>query len=155
MNPVNKLNHSVVFILNDQRYALYLSAVERVIHAVEITPLPKAPDIILGIINFQGRVIPVVNIHRRFRLPERDINLNDHIVISHTSKRTFALVVDAVSGVFELPGKDVIPVEEVLPSMEYIEGIVKLKDGMILIHDLEKFLSLEEKKSLDAVLQKT
>jgi len=63
----------VVFHLDEQQYALKVSAVERVVHAVELTLLPEAPDIVLGIINIHGKIIPVVNISRRFHLPEKDI----------------------------------------------------------------------------------
>jgi len=57
-----KASNIVLFSLDEPRYALYLSAVERVIHSVEITPLPKAPDKVLGVINIQGEVIPVIDI---------------------------------------------------------------------------------------------
>ena len=89
---MNKSNQLVVFLLNEQRYALYLPVVERVVSAVEVTPLPKAPDIVLGVINMQGKVIPVVNIRRRFGLPERQIDLSDQFIIANTTKRPVVLV---------------------------------------------------------------
>jgi len=142
----------VSLILDEQRYALPLAQVERVIHAIEITPLPQAPEIIAGVINFRGNVIPVVNMRKRFRLPERGISLNDQIIISHTLRRQVALVVDEVNGVIEIPVHVVLNAENILPNMKYIEGVVKLKDGMILIHDLDRFLSLEEEKTLNHAL---
>jgi purine-binding chemotaxis protein CheW len=145
----------VVFVLDGQRYALHLSAVERIIRAVEVTPLPKAAEIVLGIINMQGRIIPVVNIRRRFRLPEREIDLSDQLIIANTIKRSVALVVDEVRGVIEQAQEEVVPAEAVLPGAKYVEGVVKLEDGMILIHDLNRFLSLEEERSLDKALKKT
>ena len=149
---MSKSNQLVVFTLDEQRYALYLPAIERIWRIAEIAPLPKAPEIVLGVVNVQGRVIPVIDVRKRFRLPERDINLSDQLIIAQMSRRTVALVVDAVSGVVECPAQDMISAEEILPGMEYVEGVVKLEDGMILIHDLEKFLSLEEDKSLDKAL---
>jgi len=92
----------VLFSLDEPRYALYLSAVERVVRAVEITPLPKAPNIVLGIINFQGKIIPVIDIRQRFHLRRREINLEDQFIIARTSKRLVVLVVDSVTGVYEL-----------------------------------------------------
>lgn len=138
----------VIFNLDDQSYALYLSAVKRIIHAVEITPLPKAPEIVLGIINIQGEVIPAVNIRRRFRLPEREINLTDQLIIARTSRRNLAVVADSVGDVIERPEQDMVMAESILPGMEYVEGVLKLNDGIILIHNLDKFLSLEEEKTL-------
>ena len=149
---MNNLNQLVVFTLDDQRYALRLLSVERIIRVVEITPLPKAPDIVLGIVNVQGRVIPVVNIRKRFRLPEREINLSDQLIIASTSKRPVALLTDAVNAVIEQSGKRTIMSEDIMPGIKYIEGVVKLEDGLILIHDLDKFLSLEEEKAMDEVM---
>lgn len=152
---MNNSNQLVVFTLDDQRYALHLPSVERIVRSVEITPLPKAPDIVLGIVNIQGRIIPVVNIRKRFHLPEREINLSDQLIIANTSKRPVALLTEAVNEVIEQSGKRVITSEEILPGIKYIEGVVKLEDGMILIHDLDKFLSLEEEEVLDEAMKET
>ena len=151
---MNKSNRLVVFTLDDQKYALYLPAVERVVSAVEITLLPKAPDIVLGVINFQGTVIPVVNIRKRFGLPEREIDLSDQFIIAKTSRKTVALVVDTVDEVIEPASVKVINTEKITSRIEYIDGVIKLEDGMILIFDLDKFLSLEEKKILTDALKK-
>ncbi len=150
---MRRSNQLVIFILDEQRYALSLSAIGRVLRMVEITPLPKAPEIVLGVINMQGQVLPVVNIRRRFRLPEQEVNLRDLLIIAHTSKRTVALVVDTVNGIVERSEQEVIAAEKILPGMEYVEGVAKLEDGMILIHDLDTFLSLEEEKALDEVMR--
>lgn len=145
-------NLLVGLTLEGQRYALHLAQVERVIHAVEITALPKAPAIIAGVINVQGRVLAVVNIRKRFGLPEREIVPSDHIVIARTSRRTVALVADGVIGVIELTEHRVIDARAIFPNMEYVEGVATLEDGMILIHDLDKFLALDEENTLDRAL---
>jgi purine-binding chemotaxis protein CheW len=142
----------VAFTLDEGHYALDLSAVERIIQTVEITLLPEAPDIVLGVINIHGKIIPVVNIRRRFRLSEKDIEPTNRLIIAHTLKRTVALVVDVVLGVIETPEDRVVKTDTVLPGMDYVQGVVKMEDGMILIHDLNKFLSLEEEKTLDTAI---
>ena len=152
---MEKSNQLVVFSLDEQRYALYLHAVERVIRAVDVTPLPEAPDIVIGVINLQGQVIPIANIRRRFSLPEREIDLSNQFIIANTSRRTVALVVDTVSEVIEPEKEKVIPAEKITPGMELIDGVIKLEDGMILIHDLDRFLSLEEETLLDQAMEET
>jgi len=149
MNPANSF---VVFTLDEQRYALLLSAVARVVPVVEITPLPKAPAIVLGVVNVQGRILPVVNLRGRFHLPERELRLSDQCIIARTLTRTVALVVDRVSGVLEVSDQAVIAAEQILPSMTYVAGVVKLEDGMVLIHDLDQLLSLDEEEALDQAL---
>lgn len=146
--------HLVVFTLDDQRYALHLSAVERTIRMVEITPLPKAPETVLGVINVKGRIVPALDIRRRFGLPERKMGLSDHLIIARTAKRTVALAVDGTDGVIERPARDIIPPGLIVPGLEHVEGVVKLEDGMVFIHDLDGFLSLEEEQALEAAIGK-
>ena len=150
---MKNLNHLIVFALDRQRYALPLPVVDRVVRMVAITPLPKAPDIVLGVVNIQGRVIPVIDMRRRFRLPEREIALTDQLVVAHTVRRPVALVADAVQDVITCAEQSLIAAENILPQVEYVKGVVKLTDGLILIHDLDKFLSLEEESSLDQALE--
>lgn len=141
--------HLVVFVLDDQRYALPLDVVERVVRMVSVTPLPRAPAIVSGIVNVGGQITPVVDIRKRFHLPEREVALSDQLIIARTSTRPVALVVDTVSGIIEYRRQDVVPAATILADMAYVAGVVKLNDGLMFIHDLESFLSLEEARSLD------
>jgi len=127
--------------------------VERIIHAVEITPLPKTPEIVSGVINVHGDVIPVVDVRQRFGLPERETALSDQIVIAHTGTRPVAFLVNAVESVTERSQDEIIAAEKIVPGIEYVEGVCKLEDGLVFIHDLDTFLSLEEGKALDEDLK--
>jgi purine-binding chemotaxis protein CheW len=150
---MNRLRKLVTFSLDDRAFALYVSAVQRIIRVVEVTPLPEAPEIVVGIINMQGRVIPVFNIRMRFQLPAREVQLNDQMIIADTAKWAVALLVDSVNDVIEIPEEKIIAAEQILPELEYVEGVVKTEGGMVLIHDIEKFLSLHEEKALDEALE--
>lgn len=142
----------VSFQLDDRRFAVPLSSVEQVERIVSITPLPKAPDIVLGVVNIHGSVVPVFNIRERFRLPPRDIQLSDQLIVARTSKRAIALLVDSVIDVIEIPGDKIVESGTILPQLDFVEGVAKTEDGMILIHDLERFLSLNEEKFLDEAM---
>lgn len=143
----------VVFFLDDRRYGLHLDAVERVLPALDVTPLPKAPEIVLGLIDLKGKIIPVFDVRRRFRLREREIGLDDHFIVVNTSRRTVAFPVDSVGGVMEFPEQDIIDAKGIIPGLAHTGGVVKLKDGMLLIHDVEGFLSPEEEGSLEEALK--
>jgi purine-binding chemotaxis protein CheW len=142
----------VVFKLDDFKYALALSFVRQIVRSVEITPLPQAPSIVLGAINARGEIIPVINVRRRFRLPEREVGLKDHFIIANTSRQKVALVVDTTLGVFECPEEKTVAAGRICPQLDYVEGVVRAEDGLILIHDLEAFLSLEEGQALQESL---
>lgn len=148
----NEKEKIVLFSLGEPRYALYLSVVEKVVLAVEIIPLPKAPDIIFGVVNYHGNVIPVIDIRKRFRLPYREITLDDQFIIAKTSKRLVILVVDSVSGVYELDKYQIVDTAEEFPFTTYLSGITKIDTNIVLINDLEKFLSLDEERKLEGVL---
>ena len=142
----------IVITLDEQRYALRLAAVERIARMVEITPLPAAPPAVSGMVNVQGRILPVYDLRRRFGLPQREIVLTDQFIIARTARRPVALIADAVTEVITCAKSDLIAAENILPDVAYMEGVLKLKDGLILIHSLDKFLSLEEEQSLNQAL---
>ncbi len=143
----------VTFSLDDRRFAVPLASVVRVERVVAVTPLPQAPAIITGVVDFHGQVIPVADIRQRFGIPPRPIELMDQLLILNTRKRPIAFLVDVVEGSVELPADRLVDTETVLAGLEYVRGILKLEDGMVLIHDPETFLSLDEEQTLDEALQ--
>jgi len=154
MSEINCIKSQIIvlFNLDELRYALYLLAVERVIPIVEITPLPKAPEIVMGIVNYHGEIIPVINIRKRFNLPAHEIKLSDQLIIARTTKRFVALVVDSVIGVHKLEHDQFVDTKEEFPYADYVTGIAKIENNIVLIHDLEKFLSLEEQHLIENAL---
>lgn len=145
----------LVFLLDDQRYALHLSAIDRVVRMVHITPVSSAPDILLGIVNLEGLVIPVMDVRQRFNLPERENSLSDRLIFARTQRRSVALIADTVTGVIECSEHSLISAKRILPELAHVEGVIKFEDGMILIHNLDKFLSLEEEAALDLAVAAT
>ncbi|MBE0548218.1 MAG: purine-binding chemotaxis protein CheW [Rubrivivax sp.] len=141
-----------VVCLDDMRIALPLCCVDSTVRAVQVTRLPAAPEIVLGVVNVRGRIIPVIDMRRRFHLPRREIGLNDRLVIARTSRRPLALVADAVSGIVECADTDFADAGSILPGLGFIEGVGRLDDGLILIHNLDRFLSLEEDDALSRAL---
>lgn len=143
----------VVWRFASQRYALCLDRVERVLPAIDVTPLPDAPEIVSGVVNFQGRLIAVVNMRRRLALAEREPRLADQLVLAHSARRRVAFFVDTVEGVVEHSREAVVQAQAIAPGLGCIAGVAKLADGLILIHDLDRLLSLDEERRLDEVLQ--
>src|SRR6185295_11077116 len=118
--------HILLFSMDEPRYALNLSAVERVVQAVEVMPLPKAPPLVLGVINVQGQVIPVVDIRQCFGMPAREVAVSDQFILARTATRRVALVADAVSGVVEPTEAQWVSAAEMLPGAEFIHAVAKL-----------------------------
>ncbi|HAO92406.1 MAG: hypothetical protein A2X99_00045 [Deltaproteobacteria bacterium GWB2_55_19] len=142
----------LVFSLDALRCALSLSVVERVIPALKVSPLPNAPAAVRGVVNVRGRLIPVFDIRLRFNLPGRDVSPYDRLIFVRAGARTVALIADSVEGVAVCDEKDVVDPGEIVQGLTHIEGVAKLNDGVALIHDVARFLSIEEEKALDEAL---
>jgi purine-binding chemotaxis protein CheW len=143
----------VLFTIDGNLYALHLDAIERVIHAIFITPIPKAPDIVAGVINIEGTVIPVIDLRKRFNLILKTLHPDQQFIIANSATRKIALIVDSVGEVIECNLEDIASEKTVLPDMPYVKGIIATEQGVILINDIDKFLSLEDEKIIDDALK--
>lgn len=142
----------VVFTLDGDRYALHLAAVERVLAAAELTHVPQAPAVVLGVLDVAGRVVPVVDLRQRFGLPAREIEPSDRLIVAYAAARPLALPADSVAGVIEVSQDQVTGGKTVFPGLDYVQGILRLDDGLVVIHDLDTFLSFDEARTLDEAL---
>lgn len=149
MRRIEKL---LVFALSDLRCALQISDVERILHAVEINPVPKAPEIVMGLINVRGSIIPVLNIRRLFHLPTIETTLYDQIIIARTSSRPVAILVNNVIAVSEFSEENIIAPEQLYPGIEHLKGIARLQDDIVYIYDLDTFLSSEDTARIEQLL---
>ena len=143
----------LVFTLDESDYAITLSSVIKIIHAIEIRHLPNAPEIISGIINVQGNIIPVVDFRWRLGLDKRETDPDDRVIIADTGKRKVAIYVNTVEGIKELNPDAVVNSDDAISFAGYLKGIAKLEGNIILIYDIEDFLSLDEEKMLEKALR--
>lgn len=145
--------HFIVFRLDGRRYALPLTAVDRVVRAVDVTPLPNGPALVLGAINVHGQVVPVLNLRRRLRMPEREITADDWFLLAHTGRQRIALVVDESDGVVERSKEDVVASIDIARGLGPFPAVMRLDDELILIQDLDSFLSDDEMDDLGDALE--
>jgi len=117
-----------------------------------VTPLPLAPDVVLGAIDVDGQVLPVFNLRRRFQLPERALDPSDHFLIARTTRGAVVLVIDSAQGLLDCPSTPMIDTQNVAPNLRHISGVIQLEDGLVLIQDLEHFLSPDEARTLDEAM---
>ncbi len=142
----------IAFTLDEQQYALPLHSVRRVTRSVEITALAKAPAIVLGIIDLQGEMVPVISMRERLGFSEPDPSLTDQMIIAETAKRSVALLVNSVTGVIEREPEEITAAEDIVPGAKYVQGMARLGDGILFIYNLENFLSVQEQRQLGRLL---
>ena len=142
----------LIFELAEQRYAIPLRSVREVVRAVAITSLPTAPAVIEGIINVRGTLVPVFDLRARFGLPPKVLEPSDHLIIAWAQSRLVALRVDHADWMIDIGADELQDAATIVPQAEYVDGVAKLPDGLVLIHDLDTFLSEAESEALDAAL---
>jgi len=142
----------LLFLLDETRFAIRADAVNEIVRAVAVTPLPNAPAVILGIIDLRGSIVPVFDLRRRFGMPAKDVDLPDHFIIARSARRVAALHVDRVLDLADVDDASVAPIDNAPRLRHHLAGVATLPDGMALIHDLDAFLSAAEADSLDSAL---
>ena len=142
----------IMFALDQQRYGIPLDMVERVVRMVEITQLPTSPAFIHGVINVQGKILPVLDLRQRLGLPGRRVELSDQLIIIRSSTHSFALMTETACQVRECTEQMVAETAEILPGLPFLSGVVKFPDGLILLHDPELLLSPCETKALGELM---
>jgi purine-binding chemotaxis protein CheW len=151
------LERFVVFELDAEEYAVPILTVTEVVPYTEIIPVPGAPAYILGLINLRGKVVPVIDLEKRFSLPRSNAARPGHIMIAESEQKLlFGIVVDYVREVLKVPHDVLKPAPEAIKSSiaaEYISGIIVLGEDddtqagppaaerMLLVLDLQKILS--------------
>jgi len=141
------------FQVGDQMYALDILRIKEVIRPQKLTPVPKAPSFIEGVINLRGVVIPVVDLRRRFDQPVGEIGQKNRTIVSVLSGKIIGLMVDEVAEVRNFTRQEIQPAPRFLKGKEtdYFLGVCQRDDDLVMIVNLEKILSTDEKIDLDQI----
>lgn len=144
----------VTFRLGKEEFSLDILMVQEIIRHMELTRVPRAPDFVEGVINLRGRVIPVLDLRKRFGLPEGEKTHETRIIVVDVDDRTVGLKVDAVSEVLRISADTVEPPPQLVTNIEsdYIKGVGKLDGRLLILLDVAKILTRSEKDALGNVV---
>ena len=141
----------VVFDLNTEAYGVDIGAVREIIRLQDITKVPGTPEFVEGVINLRGKVTPVVDLRKKLNITVAEQNAENRIVVMDIAGQDIGMVVDAVTEVLRISAGAVVPPSSVITStsgQDYLMGIAKLDEKLIILLDLDKVLSLQEKQTL-------
>ncbi|MCP4544415.1 MAG: chemotaxis protein CheW [Chloroflexi bacterium] len=162
-------NQLVVFNLANENYGVDIAAVDGIVKMQQITSVPHAPSFVEGITNLRGEVLPVIDLRKRFGLPQGDTTKETRIVNVDVDGVKIGMVVDAVSEVLRVSEEDIEPPSPIVITTDddaaslkgirntFITGIAKVGDGpdspgrLIILLNLAKVLSTEEQTDLQAM----
>jgi len=141
----------VTFRLGDEKYGINVMLVQEVLRITEIAPVPGAPPYVLGIINLRGNVVTVIDTRNRFGLMSKETDDSSRIVIIETDDHIIGILVDSVAEVVELRGSEIETAPNVGndESSRYIQGVTSINNELLILVELNKFLSDEEKEEMD------
>lgn len=147
---VSEILQLVTFNLGSEEYAVDILKVQEINRMKEITRVPNSPDYVEGVINLRGKVIPVCSLRKKFNLEERENDIQSRIMIMDIQGITMGLIVDAVSEVLRVPAGIVEPTPPMTSniSTEFIRGIAKLEDRLIILLDMERLIGKPEETAL-------
>ncbi|MEA4857844.1 MAG: chemotaxis protein CheW [Solidesulfovibrio sp.] len=140
----------VTFSIGEEEFGVDILSVQEIIRMMDITKVPRAPEFVEGVINLRGKVIPIIDLRRRFGLATRDHDKHTRIIVIEINNMIVGFVVDSVSEVLRIPASTVEPPPPVVSGLEseYISGVGKLEDRLLILLDLNKLLSGEERDML-------
>lgn len=143
----------VTFTLGKEEYGVEILKVEEINRMTEITGVPNSTPYLEGVINLRGRVIPVVNLRKKFGLADKNYDQQSRIIILNIQGVTTGVIVDSVSEVLRISSDMVEPPPPMASSVsaEFINGIAKLEHRLIILIDIDKLLGKTEKAELVAV----
>jgi len=141
------VNQVVVFNLGDEQYGVDISQVKEIIRPSHITKIPSAPDFVEGVINLRGQITTIVNLRKRFGLPPKDIDDETRIIVVEHGKNVIGMIVDSVTEVKSLSANEIEALPNVVTTQngsEFLKGMGKLSDSLVILIDLNRILSSDE-----------
>lgn len=150
---LNDERQLVIFDLANEYYGVDIGTVREIIRMQTITKVPRTPEFVEGLINIRGKVIPVVDLRKRFDVELSHDEKNNRIVVVDIDNQDIGMIVDAVAEVLRIPSDCIEPPSSIITSIEsdYLMGIAKLESRLIILLDLKKVLTHTEKEILTTI----
>lgn len=153
--PIDKQLQIVGLRIGRETLGLPISLVREIVRVPEITPIPNTPDHIEGVINLRGKIIAVVDLSKRFGEAAVQHNSKSRIVVVELEERLVGLLVNSASEVLRLAPSEIEAPQNVFPNedMNYVTGVGKLQDRLIILLDLSRILQRVELSRLNDVAE--
>lgn len=139
----------LVFNLDDLVYGVPVSSIREIVPMVEITPVPNAPQLIKGVVNLRGTIVPVIDIRRKLKLPDRPPDAHTCLMVADAPARAFAFLADRVTDCLELEEVK-LPEESAAlpPERRFVRGIGQHGGLIIVLLDMDGLLTPADRKAL-------
>lgn len=149
-NDTSELLQLVSFKIGEEEFGVDILKVQEIIRMLQITKVPNSPDFVDGVVNLRGRIIPVIDLRTRLGMPRIERGKETRIVVVELSGITVGFIVDEVSEVLRIPKNITEAPPEMVSGLDsdYITAVGKLEDRLLILLDLEKVLSTDQRAEL-------
>ena len=146
-------NQIVVFELGSESFGVEIAKVESIIKMQPITQMPHVPAFVEGVTNLRGKVLPVIDLRKRFGLPSQEADKDSRIIVVSVDQTEVGMIVDGVSEVVSIPEGAVEATPAITSSIDstFITGIAKLDQRLVILLDLTRILAPQEQHELSAI----
>ena len=144
----------VSFRVAEEDYGIEITKVREIILMGPITRIPQTPDYVEGVINLRSTVIPIIDLRMRFGLPSQKTTDETRILVVNVDDKTIGVIVDSVDEVLRISRDQISPPPPTVASLgrDYLTGLVKLEDRLLILLDIDMFLSQEEQAVVEAAI---
>lgn len=145
----------VGFRIGDETYGVKIGSVREIVRVPAITSVPSAPEIVEGVINLRGKIVPVMDLRKRFGIVETQWDRKNRIVVVEMEKKLIGLIVSAATGVLKIPPSEIDSPSTLFAESEagYVTGVAKLKGRLVILLDVAKLLQRQEWKPVGEVAE--
>lgn len=143
----------VVFRLGKELYGVNISSVQEIVRVPGVTQVPDAPAFLEGVINLRGRIVPVIDLRKRLGLAAAEKDKASRVLVTEKEGKVVGLLVDAASEVLRITSEEVEAPPEMISAIgvEYITGVAKVEERLIILLDLKKILSVEDIRKMETI----
>ena len=143
----------VTFRVGEEDFSISILKVQEIIRMCEITKVPRSPEFVEGVINLRGKVIPVIDLRKRFGLPEAERNNDTRTIVVDCDGKVVGLIVDSVTEVLRLSESTVEAAPDIVSGVDsdYVAGVGKLDDRLVILLDIDKVLNVNEHTLLNSM----
>lgn len=146
-----------IFKLGKEDYGIDITKVVEIVLHQEIRHVPDGPSYIEGIVNLRGDIHPIYNLSKRFHMVEKEPDEETKIIVIRTSEMNIGFIVDSVSEILNIPKEDIQEPPTIINSNsgdQYIEGIAKYENRMIILLDVDKLVSSQDYDVINKIIEK-
>jgi purine-binding chemotaxis protein CheW len=151
-SQTEELLQLVSFSIGQEEFGLDIQCIQEINRMVEITRVPNSPEFVVGVINLRGKVIPIIDLRKRFGFPPKESDKNTRIIVVELDNMVVGFIVDAVREVIRIPKNITEPPPAIIAGIgsEYIISVAKMENRLLILLDIERLLRDKEKQQLES-----